>query len=85
MWMNTSHNVLERLKLPRFIGIEIIFNQIALYQSVTQGENLEMKNAVFSKRKTSQNWKHENRFISRSSSTSFKQEFRRPCDFDFKI
>ena len=57
MCMNTSPNVLETLRLLRFIGIDIFFNQITLYHGVTQGDNSEIQNAVFSKRKTSWNWK----------------------------
>ena len=73
--MNTSPNVLETLRLLRFIGIDIFFNQITLnlYHGVTQGDNSEIQNAVFSKRKASWNWKLEKRFIifSRSSSINF--------------
>ena len=47
--MNTSPNVLKRLKLLRFPQIEIFSNQIALYHGVTQGNNSEIQNAVFSK------------------------------------
>ena len=57
--MNTSPNVLEKLKLLRFIGIEIFFNQItltALNRGATQGANSEIHNAVFSKRKTSRHF-----------------------------
>ena len=46
MCMNTSLNVHERLKLLRFIGMDIFFNQIALYHGVTQGDKyciFEMK------------------------------------------
>ena len=47
-------------RLPlRFIGIAILFNQITLCHSVTQGDNSEIQNAVFSKRKSSWNWKLE--------------------------
>ena len=42
MFMNTSPNVLERLKLLRFTGTDISFNQIALYHGVTQGNNSEI-------------------------------------------
>ena len=60
MCMNTSPNVLERLKLPRFIGMDIFFNQVALYHGVTQGDNSEIQDAVlFLKRKTLLNWKLE--------------------------
>ena len=39
--MNTSPNVLERLKLLRFIGIDVFFfNQIALYQQVPKYSEL---------------------------------------------
>ena len=56
MCINTAPNVLERLKLLKFIGIDILFfNQIALYLGVLQGDKLEIENAVFSKR-TSRNW-----------------------------
>ena len=48
--MNISPNVLEMLKLLSFIGVDIFFNQIALYHGVTRGDNLEIQNAVFSKR-----------------------------------
>ena len=37
--MNTSPNVPESLKLLRFIWIGIFSIQLALYQSVTQGDN----------------------------------------------
>ena len=70
MCINTSPNVLETLRLLRFIGIDIFINQITLYHGVTQGDNSEIQNAVFSKRKTSWNSKLDERFISRSSSTS---------------
>ena len=53
-------------------GIDIFFNQTTLYHGVMQGDNLEIQNAVFSKQKTSQNWKLEKKIISRSSSTSFR-------------
>ena len=57
-------NVLERLKLPRFIGIDIFFNQVALYHGVTQGDNSEIQNAVlFLKRKTLLNWKLEKKLF----------------------
>ena len=52
MCMNTSPNVLETLRLLRFIGIDIFFNQITFYHGVTQGNNSEIQNAVFSKLKT---------------------------------
>ena len=43
MCMSICHNVLESLKLQRFIGIlAIYFNQIALYHGVTQGDNSEI-------------------------------------------
>ena len=77
MCMNTSPNVLETLRLLRFIGIDSFFNQITFYHSVTQGDNSEIQNAVFPKRKTSWNWKLEKRFISRSSSTSYKSSKHR--------
>ena len=69
MCMNRFPSVLERLKLRRFIGIDIFFNQIhvALSHGVTQGDDSEILNAVFSKQKMSWNWKLEKRFISRSS------------------
>ena len=63
----------------------LFFKQIASYHGVTHGDNSEIQNAEVSKKKTSRNWKLENRFISRSSSTSFGKKFRRPCDFDFRI
>ena len=47
MCMKTSPNVLEGLKLLRFIGIYFFPNQIALYYGVTQGDNSEIQNAVF--------------------------------------
>ena len=51
--MITSPNVPEKLKLLRFLEIDIFFNEnIALYYGVTQGDNSEVQNAVFSKRKT---------------------------------
>ena len=59
MCMNTSHNVLERLKLLRLLGAAMFFNQTTLYHGVTQVDNSEIQNAVFSKRKTSRNWKLE--------------------------
>ena len=74
MCMNIFPNVLETLKLLRFIGIDaFFFNQIALYHhGVTQGGNSEIQNAaVFLKRKTSWNWILKKRLISRSSSTSY--------------
>ena len=87
--MNTSPNVLEILRLLRSIGMDIFFNQITLYDGVTQGDNLEIQNAVFSKRKTSRNSKVEKSFIStctgRSSSTSERSKFKKSCDFDFTI
>ena len=67
MSMNTSPNVLETLRLLRFISIDIFFNQTTLYHGVTQGDNSEIQNAVFSKQKTLWNWKLAKRFISRSS------------------
>ena len=59
--MNTSPNVLETLRLLRFIGIDIFFNQIhvTLYHGVTQGHNSEIQNAVYFKRKMSWNSKLE--------------------------
>ena len=42
MCMNTSPEVLERLKWFRFIGIDISSNQIALYHGVTQGDDSEI-------------------------------------------
>ena len=43
MCMNTSSNVLERLKLLRFIGIDFFFsNQVALYHGVTKDDNSEI-------------------------------------------
>ena len=43
MCMNTSPNVLERLKLLKFIGIDFFFsNQIASYHGVTQEDNSEI-------------------------------------------
>ena len=42
MCMNTFPNVLERLKLLRFTGTDISFNQIAMYHGVTQGNNSEI-------------------------------------------
>ena len=43
--MNTSPNVLETLRMLRFIGIDIFFNQITLnlYHGVTQGDNSEIQ------------------------------------------
>ena len=38
------------LRLLRFIGIDMFFNQITLYHRVTQGDNSKIQNAVFSKR-----------------------------------
>ena len=49
----------------------LFFNQIASYHGVKHGGNSEIQNAEVSKRKASQNWTLENRFISSSSSTSF--------------
>ena len=68
MCMNTSPDVIETFRLLRFIGIDIFFNQITLYHGVTSGDNWEIQNAAFSKRKTSWNLKSEQIFISRSSS-----------------
>ena len=45
MCLNTSPTVRERLKLLRFIGIDIFFNQIAFHHGVTQGDNSEMCHA----------------------------------------
>ena len=70
MCMSTYPNVLETIRLLRFIGKETFFNQITLYHGVTQGDNSEIQNAIFSKRKTSWNSKLEKSFISKSSSTS---------------
>ena len=57
MCMNTSPNVHERPKLLRFMGIDIFscnLHVIELYDcGVTQGDNSEIQNAVFSKGKTS--------------------------------
>ena len=39
----------KRLKQLRVIGIDIFFNQIALYRGFKQGNNAEIKNAVFLK------------------------------------
>ena len=64
MCMNASPNVLESLKHLRFIGMDVFFNQIALYHGFTQGDSLEIQNTVFSKRKTLWNWDLEKRFIS---------------------
>ena len=47
MSMNTSPNVLERLKLLRFLGIEFFHNQIVLYRGLTQGDNSEFKMLYF--------------------------------------
>ena len=49
MCMNTPPNVFESLKLLRFIGIDVCFNQVTLYYGVMQGDNSEIQNAVFSK------------------------------------
>ena len=38
MCMNTSPNVLEKLKLLIFIGTDIFFNVIALYHGAMQGD-----------------------------------------------
>ena len=39
MCMNISPNVEGRLKLLRFTGIDILFDQIGLSCGVTQGDN----------------------------------------------
>ena len=52
MCMNTSP---KRLKQLRLIGIDIFFNQIALCSGFKQGNNSEIKNAVFLKGKASWN------------------------------
>ena len=66
MCMNTSTNVLERFKLLKFIGVDFFQpNSFVSYK---------VKIAVFSKRKTSRNWKLEKRFISRSSSTFYRSK-----------
>ena len=46
MCMNISPNVLDRLKLLRFTGIDVsfFFNQIALYHGVTQGDKSCFRN-----------------------------------------
>ena len=46
--------LLETLRLLKFIGIDISFNQIiiTLYHRGTQGDNSEIQNAVFSRQKT---------------------------------
>ena len=72
MCMNTSPNVLEILRLLRFSGIDNFFNQTTLYHGVMQGDKSEIQNAVFSKQKTSWNWKLEKIFISTSFSTSYR-------------
>ena len=56
MCMNTSPNVLERLKLLRFIGIDI-FTTKQLCIMVSRSDNSKIQNALFWKRKTSPNWK----------------------------
>ena len=76
MCMNTSPNVLETLRLLRFIGIDIFFNQITLYHGVTQ-------NAVFSKRKTSWNSKLEKRFIPVGHLQPPKDKNSKPLRFSF--
>ena len=72
--MNTSPNVLEMLRLLRFIGVDIFFNQITLCHGVTQDDNSEIQNhwCIFKTNLTLWNWKLEKRFISRSSTTSYK-------------
>ena len=50
MCIHISPNVLEILTLLRFIGIDISFKQLTLYYGVTQGDNWEINDAVFSKR-----------------------------------
>ena len=72
---------LKGSNLLRFIEIDIFFNQIALYHGVTQGDNSEIQNAVFSTRKTSRNCKLEKRLISRSSSTSVTKKIQRTLRF----
>ena len=53
MCMNISPNVEGRLKLLRFTGIDILFDQIRLSYGVTQGDSLQIQNAVLPKRKPS--------------------------------
>ena len=66
MRINTSPNTLnvytaEYLKKRSFSS----FANIGV---ITQGQDLEIQNALFSKRKTIREWKLVKRFISRSSS-----------------
>ena len=68
--MNISPNEEGRFKLLRFTGIDILFDQIGLSYGVTQGDNSQIQNAVLPKRKPSRYLKM--RFISRSSSTSYR-------------
>ena len=56
MCMNTSPNGIETLIMLRFIGIDILFDQITLYHGITQRDSSGIKNSVFLKRKTS--WNH---------------------------
>ena len=64
MCMKKTPNVLERPKLLRFKGMDVLINQMALYHGVTYGDNLEIQNTAIWKQKTSQNWKREKRFTS---------------------
>ena len=59
MCMNTSPDVIETFRQLRFIGIDIFSSQITLHHGVTPGDNSEIQNAIFSKRKTSWNSKLE--------------------------
>ena len=72
MCMDTSPNVLERLKLPGFKGI-YFFSQP---NGVTQGDKIMLLDVTELE---------EKRFISRSSSTSFREKFRRLCNLDFRF